>query len=103
MTTEPQGAGKLTCGTKTVAASATPEALVASSTPCRGVLLAGRTTQASGAAANANPVFWGSSLAQTMPILASDQKGVYIAIDDAAKIFLRALTNGDGVEYVIFS
>lgn len=103
MLSEPKGSGKITSGTKTVTAAATPEPLVSTSTPCRGVLLAARTTQNTGAAANTNPVFVGNSAAQTMPILvASVQPPVYMAVDDAAKVYVRAITNGDGVEYIIF-
>ena len=95
-------AGSLGGGTKTVAAAATPEALVSQSTPCRWVWLGARV-DGDGNAQNPKPCFIGDSAGQNIPLVANDFAGVTIQIDDAAKLYVKVGVNGEGVAYRIFN
>ena len=88
-------------GTKTVAA-ATPEPLVAVSTPCRCVWL-GSLCDADGVGTNTKPVFLGDSNNQNMPLLPSSVSGVVLSIDDAIKLHVKVGVDGEGVAYRIFA
>lgn len=88
-------------GTKTVTLAATPEPLVASATPCRSVWI-GAPCDSNGAPTNTKPVFLGDASNQNMPLAPASITGVAIAIDDAAKIYVRVGANSEAVEYRIF-
>ena len=89
-------------GTKTVAAAAVAEPLVAESTPCRCVWVA-PLCDADGAGTNTKPVFLGDSANQNMPLAPTSISGVVLSIDDASKVFLKVGTDGEGVAYRIFA
>ncbi len=89
-------------GTKTVAASATPEKLVADATPCRFVWLGARV-DANGNGQNTKPCFIGDSTAQNIPIMPANFEGLVMQIDDASKLYVRVGVDGEGVAYRIFS
>ena len=89
-------------GTKTVAAAATPEPLVAVSTPCRCVWI-GSLCDADGVGTNTKPVFLGNSVNQNMPLPPSSVSGVVLSIDDASKLYVKVGVNGEGVAYRIFA
>jgi hypothetical protein len=93
----------IACGTKTVAAAATPEALVAESTPCKRVWLGARYNAATGAALNTAPVRIGGSAGQAIPIMPGNFEGVTIDIDDAAKLYVDVAQDGEGVHYAILA
>ena len=77
-------------GTKTVAATATPEAL-ASTTACRRVVL--KTLDAN----TSTYVMIGNATSQSIRL---DDGATYtLEIDDLAKIYIDVATNGDGVAY----
>ena len=89
-------------GTKTVTAAATPEALVATSTPCRCVWI-GPLCNTDGVGTNTKPVFLGDAASQNMPLLPSSISGVVLVIDDASKVYVKVGTDGEGVAYRIFA
>ena len=90
----------LTCGAKTVAATATPERLVAASVPtARGVWVAARTN-ANGAAQNTKPVFLGDATTQAIAIMPTDTAGIILPIDPY-KVYVKVGVNGEGVSYAI--
>jgi hypothetical protein len=91
-----------TGGSKSVAAAATPEALVASSTPCRFVWI-GAPCDSDGVASNTKPVFIGDSSGQNIPIATHNFEGVMIQIDDAQKVYAKVGVDGESVEYRIFN
>ena len=88
-------------GSKSITSAAIAEPLVAESTPCRGVWI-GAPCSDDGIAVNSRPVFIGDSDNQNMPILATNYEGYFINIDDAAKIYIKAITDGQTVQYRIF-
>jgi hypothetical protein len=94
--------GSFAGGTKTVAAAATPEALVASSTPCRFVWVGARVN-GDGAAQNTKPVFLGDSAGQNIPVMPNDFEGVTVPMDDAQKVYVKVGVNGEGVAYRVFA
>lgn len=89
-------------GTKTVAATGTPEALVTSATKCRSVWI-GAPVDADGNAENTKPVFIGDSASQNIPLQPTNFEGIEIEIDDAAKVYVKVGVNGEEVVYRIFS
>jgi hypothetical protein len=89
-------------GTKMVAAAATPEPLVAASTPCKAVWI-GPPCEGNGAPTNTKPVFLGDADSQNLPLLPSALAGVTLAIDDAQKLYVKVGANGEGVAYRIFA
>ena len=89
-------------GTKTVALAGTPEKLVNDSTPCRSVWIGARV-DADGNPINTKVVFIGDADNQNIPILPHNFEGVEIAIDDAAKIYVRVGADGEGVNYRILA
>ena len=89
-------------GTKIVAAAATPEPLVAASTPCRCIWV-GPPCDADGVGTNTKPVFLGDSVNQNMPLLANSVSGVVLSIDDASKLYVKVGVDGEGVAYRIFA
>lgn len=97
-----QPASAITTGTKTVASAATPEPLVAVSTPCRAVWLGARVS-ATGVALNIKPVFIGGAASQHIPVMPNNPEGLVIAIDDASKLRVKVGTNGEGVNYAILA
>lgn len=88
-------------GTKTVAAAATPEKLIANATPCRAVWIGTRMNTADGTALNTRPVMLGDLTSQTMALAKDDFKGFLIPIDDASKVYVKVFANGEGVAYRI--
>ena len=89
-------------GEKTVAAAATPEALVAVATPCSFVWLGARVDSV-GAALNSQPVFVGDADNQNIPVMPNNFEGVVITIDDASKLFVKVGLDGEGVVYRVFA
>ena len=89
-------------GTKTVTAAATPEALVAASTPCRCVWI-GPPCNTEGVGTNTKPVFLGDAASQNMPLLPSSVSGVVLSIDDANKVYVKVGVDGEGVAYRVFA
>jgi hypothetical protein len=89
-------------GTKTVAAPATPEKLVAASTPCRFVWVGARV-DGSGNPQNTVPCFVGDSGSQNIPVMPSNYEGFVIRIDDASKVYVKVGVNGQGVAYRVFA
>ena len=96
------GCSSFAGGTKTVPSAATPQALVAASTPCRFVWIGARVDN-NGNPQNTAPCFIGDSAGQNIPILPSNYEGVVIRIDDAVKVFVRVVVNNQGVVYRIFA
>lgn len=84
-------------GQKTI--SNTPAALVTNPYPCRGVWL-GAPVNSTGSAQNAEVVFVGDKNSQTLPIVPDASLGIYIAIDDAQKIYVVGRQN-DKINYRI--
>lgn len=85
-------------GVKSVTTAGTAETLVASSTPCKKVILLadpGNTT---------DEIYYGASdvNSTTGMIVYSAQKEV-IEIDDAQKIYVDVGTNGDSIRYIILA
>jgi len=100
--TDLAGCGAFAGGTKTVASAATPEPLVADSTPCRFVWIGARV-DSDGNPLNTKPVFLGDSDSQNIPVMPTNYEGVIIRIDDASKIYVRVGVDGEGVFYRIFT
>lgn len=88
-------------GTRTANPGA-PQKLVATATPCRFVWIGARTDDY-GNPQNSQPVFIGDSSAQNLPIMQSNFEGIVIRIDDASKVYVRAVGWGEGVAYRIFA
>ncbi len=89
-------------GEKTVALAATPEQLVATSTPCKFVWIGAPVTQATGAAVNTKLALIGDSNSQTIPLVQSNFEGFTIVISDASGIHINIGVNGESVRYAIF-
>jgi len=89
-------------GTKTVALASTPQALVATPTPCRCVWI-GPLCNADGVGTNTKPLFLGNSANQNMPLPPNSISGVVLSIDDASKVFVKVGVNGEGVAYRVFA
>ena len=89
-------------GTKTVASGGVPEPLVDSSTPCQFVWVGARVDDY-GVSQNAGACFVGDSSDQNIPVMMANYEGIVIYIDDAAKLYVRATNDGDGVVYRIFA
>lgn len=89
-------------GTRTVPASATPQPLVATPTPCRFVWIGARVDNF-GNPQNQYPCFVGDAAGQNIPVMPSNYEGLVIRVDDAAKVFVRVVTNNSGVVYRIFA
>ena len=51
---------------------------------------------------NVRPVLVGDAASQNIPIVPMQMGGIVIRIDDASKVYLRAVNDGDGVAYRIF-
>lgn len=86
-------------GTKLVTGG--PEPLVEVSTPCRFVWIGARVDDG-GLSLNSSPCFVGDAADQNLPIMQSNFEGMVVRIDDAAKVYVRAVLPGDGVAYRIF-
>ncbi|MHB1158229.1 MAG: hypothetical protein ACYC26_15500 [Phycisphaerales bacterium] len=106
--TAPASAGAIHCGTKTVAAAATPEQLVSALPP--GVdadqaavcsVWIGSRVDANGNAQNTLPCFIGDAAIQTLPLLPSNYEGFFLRIDPR-KLYVKVGVNGQGVNYAIF-
>lgn len=89
-------------GTKIVASAATPQALVATSTPCRFVWVAARIDNY-GNPQNYYPCFIGDAASQNIPVMPSNYEGLVLRVDDASKVFVRVVSGGNGVAYRIFA
>jgi len=89
-------------GTRIVPASATPQPLVATPTPCRFVWIGARVDD-DGNPLNEYPCFIGDSSNQNIPVMPSNYEGVVIRIDDASKVYVRVVSAGNGVAYRIFA
>lgn len=91
-------------GNKVVAASATPEALVASSTPCKFVRISAPVTVATGLAVNTKIALVGITGAnkRKIKIHPSDIDGVDVPCTDAADIFVEVGVDGESVDYTVF-
>ena len=96
------GCNSFAGSTKTVSAAATPEAIVAESTPCLAVWV-GAPCDSDGAPTNTKPVFIGDVDGQNLPLFVDNAEGFIIGIDDASKIFAKVGVNGEKVEYRILS
>jgi len=96
------GCATLAGGTKTVPSASTPQPLVAVSTPCRFVWVGARVDNY-GNPQNYYPCFIGDSAGQNIPIMPSNYEGLVIRIDDAAKVYVRVVSGGNGVAYRIFA
>jgi len=83
-------------GTKTVAFGGVPEPLVESSAPCQFVW-AGARVDDYGASQNMGPCFVGDAAVQNIPVMMANYEGIVIRIDNAAKLYVRATNDGDGV------
>jgi hypothetical protein len=92
----------LSGGEKTVATAGAAEPLVATSTPCQFVWIGARVGD-DGVASNSGACFIGNATKQHIPITKANFEGVIIHIDDAAKLYVRAVNSGDGVVYHIFA
>lgn len=82
-------------GAKTVAAAATAETLVASSTPCKMVKICGKTD-------NTGDVYIGGSTVaagQGMTLVPRQDTG-WFPISDLVLIYVDVAQNGEGVDYV---
>jgi len=101
--TEAAGFTGLTGGTKTVAAAATPEKLVAAATPCRMVWVGAPIDAATGLGTNTKPAFIGDAASQTMPLTPSNFEGYFLPIDDANKVYVKVGADGEKVNYRIFA
>jgi len=99
---EMAGCTSLAGGTKTGASAATPEKLVAASTPCRFVWVGARC-DADGSALNTKPVFLGDAGNQNIPIMPVNFEGLLVQIDDASKLCVKVGVNGEGVAYRVFA
>ena len=89
-------------GSKTLAAAAAAQPLVGQPTPCQAVWI-GPRVDGDGVALNTKPCFIGDSQSQNIPILPDNAEGLILRIDDAAKLFVKAGVNGEGVVYRIFA
>jgi hypothetical protein len=92
-------------GTRTIATSEAANLtgkLVANSTPCRAVWIGARMAN-DGSAVNTSAVFIGDVGGQTMGLAKDDFKGFLIPIDDASKVYIKAVTSGEGVAYRILT
>ena len=96
------GCATIDGGTKTVASTSTPEALVAASTPCRFVWIGARV-DSYGNPQNTRPCFVGDQANQNIPVMISNYEGLVIRIDDASKVFVKVGVNNQGVVYRIFA
>ena len=81
-------------GTKTVTTAGTAEPLVASSTPCLSVLITAKR-------ANAGYIYVGGiTIESGRGLELPPTSGIVIAIDDLAKLWLDASSDGDGVDFL---
>src|SRR4051812_45478030 len=81
----------LYAGSKAVAAAATPETLVASTTKVRSVVIRAKS-------ANTMPILIGPVGAELFPLYAKD--AVSFDIDDLVKLSVKAGADGEGVDYL---
>jgi len=88
-------------GTRT-ANSGSPQKIVATATPCRFVWIGARVDDY-GNPLNSQPVFVGDSAGQNIPVMLANYEGLVIRIDDASKLYVRAVNWGEGVAYRIFA
>jgi hypothetical protein len=90
----------ISCGKKTIASTAVPEAVINVPTPCFGVWL-GAPEDGEGVAANTKTAYVGDASGQSIPILASDFKGFFLKVADASKVYVKAGANGEAVNFAI--
>lgn len=88
-------------GTRT-ANPGSPQKIVATATPCRFVWIGARVDDY-GNPQNSQPVFVGDNTGQNIPVMPANFEGMVIRIDDASKIYVRAVGWGEGVTYRIFA
>jgi hypothetical protein len=96
-------------GTKAGATTVATQ-LIATATPCRRLWIGPRRNLTTGtvgstlkgAVFNTDVVFIGDSAGQNLPIQTTSD-GVVIAIDDASKIWIRAVVSAEGVDYRILA
>lgn len=91
----------ITCGTKVVAAAATPEKLVATSSQCRGVWV-GSPVTSDGAAVNTKVALLGDSNNQVIPLLIDNFSGVFLRVSDPSTVYVKVGANGESVSYCVF-
>lgn len=91
--------------TRTIASASTPLALVTSSTPCHAVWIGAPNTGGVGGptATNTAPAYIGDVTNQNIALAISNFEGYEIAIDDAAKIYIKVGVNGETVFYRILT
>ena len=98
-------------GEKTVAAAATPEALVSTSTPCKKVWIGAPYFHATGASHTVGEQNTGTALIGIGPtnnqsggrtLTKANYTGFEIEINDAQDIIVEVGSNGDAVEYQIY-
>lgn len=88
-------------GTRTANPGA-PKKIVATATPCRFVWVAARMDD-NGNPQNYYPVFIGDSAGQNIPVMPANYEGLVLRIDDASKVYVRAVNWGEGVVYRVFA
>ena len=84
-------------GVKTVATAGTDEVL-ASSTPCKWVMITAQTDNTNYVAVGASGVDATSATGDGIPLAAGDS--VFIMTDNLADIYVDSLVNGEGVRYI---
>jgi len=89
-------------GTKLVPSAATPQPLVAASTPCRLVWIGARVDN-DGGPLNTHPCFIGDAADQNIPLMPGNYEGLVLRIDDASKVYVRVVVGGQGVVYRVFA
>lgn len=84
-------------GVKTVTTAGTHEALVASSTPAKVVIIQAQTDNTSGVAVGGNEV--DATVATGNGILLYAGDSIVLEVDDLIDVYVDALVSGEGVRY----
>jgi len=93
-------AGKLADGRKVVTVAGTAEAVVSASTPCRKVVLTALAGNTNAVCIGASTVVAALATRRGIPLLASQALTVYV--DDLSKLYIDAITSGEGVSFAYF-
>ncbi len=88
-------------GNKVVAAAATPEPLVAVSTPCV-LIWVGAPHDDAGVAQNTTVARLGPAGQEIMQLMPADAGGFYISHNDAFALYVNVGVNGESVDYALF-
>lgn len=89
-------------GVKTVTAAGTHEALVASSTPAKIVIVQAQTDNANGVAVGGDAVDATVATGSGILLYAGDWTPP-LEIDDLIDVYVDALANGEGVRFIYFT